>query len=152
MPRAIGTLGTIDTLTVAGRTFTDLGNLITLGGTIPASPNVFIGLSLTQTASPSNYQVTTGKTLTIGAIRGFSLSTSANPFGQVGYGDTSTSTSGAATPPTGAIYSWSGYAHPGTATGEIFETGLDFDVPAQKYPFAIAAAGNVQLAVFGYEA
>lgn len=41
MARPIGTLGTIDTLTIGGRTFTDLTNLISLVGVFAGSTDIY---------------------------------------------------------------------------------------------------------------
>lgn len=74
--KPIGTLGAVDTLTIAGRVFTDLTNLIELFGTTTASK--YSGLSKTGSQTASAYQITTGKTYKCGAILGECSSTNGN--------------------------------------------------------------------------
>jgi len=146
--KQIGTLGTIDTLTVGERVFTDLANLIILSGNSAASPNVLCGLSKTPAASPTAYQVTTGKTLKIAALRVFGYSAAAN-FGGALYGDTALPVNtGTATPPTNQISdNLQGYFP--AAIGGTVSFVTNFDVPATKYVGAYAEASYVT--AFGYE-
>lgn len=65
MAKPIGTLGVIDTLTVGGRVFTDLTNLITLH----AISNAQIYCGMRKPDGSAAYAVTTAKTLTIHALR-----------------------------------------------------------------------------------
>jgi hypothetical protein len=70
MAKPIGTLGTIDTLTIGGRVFTDLSTLIILNAgtnTIAVRYSTF----RLATATSGGYAVTAAKTFTFHAIRGF---------------------------------------------------------------------------------
>lgn len=77
MATPIGTLGTIPTLTVGGRVFTDLTTLIILAGYQGSNART----TLRVPGASSGYPVTTGKTLTVHAAR-FSCS---NTPGTQGY-------------------------------------------------------------------
>lgn len=66
--KQIGTLGTIDTLTIGGRVFTDLTNLITLYAATNAV-STFATFRKNGSQVAAGYQVTSGKTLFIYAIQ-----------------------------------------------------------------------------------
>ncbi len=66
MAVAIGNLGTIPILTVGGRVFTDLTNLIFLIGSVNTAGR---GCTGRKAGAASGYQVTAGKTLTIYAVK-----------------------------------------------------------------------------------
>jgi hypothetical protein len=69
MARQIGTLGTIDTITVGGRVFTDLTNMIILHGRHVGTN----GCTLRKDSGSAGYQVTTGKTMTVYATRSWCI-------------------------------------------------------------------------------
>lgn len=146
--RQIGTLGTIPTITVAGHVFTDLDNLIMITGTTGASPNTLIGLSRVS-ASPTAYQVTAGKTLTISAVRvnGYGAGPAS---GSVTYGDNAlNAVSASGTPQTNAVNDvTTGYLVAGI--GAVLEFVTDFDAPATKYMTGVGEL--VIIKAFGYEA
>jgi len=149
MPKPIGTLGTLNTLTVGGRVFTDIDNLIQLGCTIPSAPNVACALFLDALA-PAAYQVTAGKVLTLGA---FTCNMYANVASgaTVGFADTAISVAGAASPGTNAETS-SQSIYMATALGAYGERPIVYRIPATKYPYALAGGGNAVIITWGYEA
>lgn len=75
MAKPIGTLGTIETLTVGNRVFTDLTNLITLGGKATGSNRTT--LRKMGPNSGAGYAVTALKTLSIYALNVFATGASA---------------------------------------------------------------------------
>jgi len=145
--KQIGTLGTIDTLTVGERVFTDLANLLILTGATAASANVYAGLTAGVQASTA-YQVTTGKTLKIAAVRAFGFSGASN-FAGVLYGDTAMATeTGNAIGPTNPVFdALQGYFPPGV--GGKVEYATNFSAPAGKYIGCLADA--CYITAFGYE-
>ena len=66
MAKPIGTLGTIPTITVGGRVFTDLDNLIVL--TAYAQTGTAAGATFREPVASSGYQVPGGQTLRILAV------------------------------------------------------------------------------------
>lgn len=145
--RQIGTLGTIDTLKVGERVFTDLANLIMLTGATASGGNVLIGLSKVA-ASPTAYQVTSGKTLKVQAIRAIGHASGAT-FGTVIYGDTAVSaTAATSVDPTNRVDSRE-YGYFPAAVGGMISYASNFDIPATKY---VAGYGEtVYITAFGYE-
>lgn len=156
MAKAIGTLGTIPSLTVGGSVFTDLDNLIVLGGT--NSTNAFC--TLRKPNGTAGYQVTAGKTLTQRALHFTDLDTAGNSATcSLLYGDTDVGQNAAAAPTT-PVYNFGTSAI--SIVNAIIAGGLDknhevsifFQVPATKYPGATmgAASGIKAVLTYGYEA
>lgn len=155
----MGTLGTISTITVAGRVFTKLpeSGLIIL----QCWASTIVGASTgRQGVSTAGYQVTGGKTLYISALR--ASIEGANPgFLVPGYADNDVGfdTNGSPTnqhtlggknaaPPSAGFYINSA----GSGFNGMVEVSFDLQVPATKFPLIRsdgAFTGSVWL--FGYE-
>jgi len=155
MAKAIGTLGTIDTLTVGGRTFTDLTNLIILYGLVSTAGR---HTTLRLPNASSGYQVTSGKTFKIEAIFASTSSASAGPVMPF-YGDTDVGLDSASAP-TNPVYiggnnNPQAIALAGNTSGNLVLSnpipGMNFSVPAGKYPCVYAGATSSLVAVYGYE-
>lgn len=154
MPTPIGTLGSVDTVTVGGRSFTDVPNLIILSMYIGGSGNFTTGRKANGTAG---YQVTAGKTYTIGAIRGYLMLASAGTTIQsgIGYADNDIGLDQNTTP-TNPVYAY------GASTAAVFapyfsqltlELPVLFGIPQNKYVFTLNSDGTKQQwYTFGYEA
>lgn len=152
MPKPIGTLGTVDTLTVGGRIFSDMDNLIQLfakaNGFGYASPRAF--------GAASGYTPSGGKLFKLGAIRHMMDTTDLSDqffLTGVGYADNDSGT-GTGTIPTNFI-----------STGElispqfkniIYEIGFSNSVQVINTKFyTIGMAGsavNYFSNHYGYEA
>lgn len=151
----VGTLGTVPSMTVAGRVFTDLTNLKVLVFGVGSTGNV--RSSFRAPGATSGYTVTSGKTLTIEAISYAAVqATNANDL-QIGYADNDTGWF-ANTAPTNPIYLGA------TSTAIIsFNLGISnnvtvqqlyrFAIPQNKIPFiqANSANGAVSGFAYGYE-
>lgn len=83
MAKPIGTLGVIDTLTIGGRVYTDLTNLIILHGAVSISGNPTTFRKANGTAG---YQAV--NTLTISSVVFHCVTASAGVVGNLGYTDT----------------------------------------------------------------
>lgn len=150
--RAIGTLGVIDTLTIGGRVFSDLTNLKSLGaGVLFANYTTFRSPN-----STSGYQVTTGKTFNIYAIKSYTANVDTNAAGSfnIGYANADAGLNGAA--PSTIVYMGGdiGQAHilQFSSRGNEVALATPFGVPSQKYPFVTGnSAGQIQCFAFGYE-
>lgn len=164
MAKAIGTVGTISTLTIAGFVFTDItSNLIVLIG---AGATVNQRSSLRKPGGGSGYSVTSGKTYTINAMRimqaadlsaavvGIKLSYGDNDCGQ----DTATAitnpvyylgSSGAAANPTGVAG-----ANGTQGSEDPTQFAPFFGVPATKYTNVelLTSSSRAFFQTFGYEA
>lgn len=157
MAKPIGTLGTIETLTVAGRVFTDLTNLIILHS--KTGGQVYCGFR--KSTGSAAYQVTTGKTLTVNALRYMAGTFNAAAYLNfyLVYGDNAVGWD-SVTGPTTPIYECDGsstsrLARPvATLFAPYWEDTSGFNVVAQKYLVQEqAAAGSVlKVSAFCYEA
>ena len=149
-----------ETMTIGGRVFGDLANLIQLQAYNDSTGAQKFSTLRNGTAS-AGYQVTTGKTLKIGAVRFWILGgQAASRYIQMGYGDTDVGLSGAAAP-TNATYLSSGagsstqlpFNTAGNAQNPAIEVAVRIDVPATKYFFMSGTTGLEFVGVaFGYEA
>lgn len=153
MARAIGTLGTIDSITVGGRVFTDLTNIITLIGVCTAGTG---NSSLRLLNGTAGYPVTTAKTLKILAIAVQILGTGATDSFGLGYSDNDVGF-GTATAPTNPVYVGGAAINQYTPAGSLqslyeFNYGGGFSIPAAKFVL-IQNAGSSQISVtaYGYE-
>ncbi len=132
MARPIGTLGTIETLTIGGRVFTDMTNLITLVAGLAAGSS---HCSFRKPNGTAGYAVTGGKTLTLSAVQ---IQINAADLTRLLYSDNDVSPA-AATAWTNAVYqggnnSQSSYIVTGvTPTGTIISVNTNFQVLAGKY-------------------
>lgn len=141
----------VPSLTVGGRVFTDLTNLIVLNLRVGG-----VASHVTTARKPggaAGYQVTSGKTLTLYAMRCISQNTSAAE-GTLGYGDNDKGQDAGTTLPTNPV-TWDGSSSnvsintPGSSTLEV---PLLFAVPSQKYVFMQEQDTGVNLCtLFGYE-
>ena len=154
----IGTLGTIPTLTVGGRVFTDLTNLIILYGMSTTSTHNWS--TLRKQNGSSGYTVTSGKTLTINAVTCITPNSTA-PAVSLLYGTSDVGLdSGSA--PTGAVYLAGGSstntiyisqcASSGSSLSQISSGSVDFQVPAGKYPCGYMNTQGCSMSTLGYEA
>lgn len=141
----VGNLGVIDTLTVGGRVYTDLDNLIQLAGSIGSSS--YAGFRLG--TSSSGYAVTAGKTLQISSM--IFAAVSAGATMAIGYCDNDLGANGS-TPPTNPVYI-GGFVLTSQFNNPVAGTPMDYnfslDVPAGKFVFMTSQ--NVTVRIFGYE-
>lgn len=152
MARAIGTLGTIDSITVGGRVLTDLTNLITLIASVDGANN---HCTFRKPNGTSGYQVPGGKVFTVLGIR-MEIGNAADAF-DMGYSDNDAgfATTTAFTNPVffadaGAINQHA----PAQTVLPIFEMnyGIGFQVLAAKYLFfASGATMSNYVIAYGYE-
>lgn len=159
MATPIGTLGAVPTLTVGGRVFTDLPNLIILYGKVVTGGRF---TTLRRGNDTAGYQVTAGKTFTIGAIWGTAEVASSQAAINLLYGNTDVGLDSASAPTTpiylagdatnviAAGVALLGAAGTPNASFSSFP-GLDFRVPATKYPAFKGSAVGTNLVVYGYE-
>lgn len=165
MDRPVGTLGTIPTVTVGGRVFTDLTNLKILSTSLAASSNKYAPLyDTTPGGTPGVYQVPGGKTFIIYAIK-YRLEQASGGTSLAGglfYGDTALADNdaGPLTNPVGAISGNAGITSNadliftdtwGTANPNL-EMSIGGQVPTGKYLhiFQNTALGS-HVTVYGYE-
>lgn len=161
MAKPIGTLGTIDTLTVAGCVFTDLANIIVLAGILTTTANIgTLRKSNGTAAAASGYQVTTGKTYLVRATKIFNTAAEAAGSGiEIAYGDNDCGMDGT-TPITNPHY-WGWNVHSGVSPlTSVATSGANiskefpvfFPVPALKYcSITSASFSNCGVSTFGYE-
>lgn len=145
------TPGAIPSLEIAGRTFTDLTNLIVLFASPKAGAGTRYG-TFRRVGTSAGYQVTAGKTLKIKAMRIDCSAVSAGLYDLIKYCDNDIGLGAAAdgTNPTSAV---------GTPITNVLATGnnqqflcMDFAIPATKYPsFDSQAALGGLILLFGYE-
>lgn len=153
MAKPIGTLGTVDTINVGGRIFTDLTTALIMAVT-QVGANTFGTFRKTQ--GTAGYQVTTGKTLTIHAVQLICNAGGNYTTGGLGYGDTDIGLNSAAAP-TNPIYIGGStgiqpFAASALASGGYQNVGqypCNFTVPALKYP--LWNGPQSQAMIFGYE-
>lgn len=163
MATPIGTLGTIPTITVGGRVFTDLTTIIILQAYMNSSAATRYS---TFRRTSSGYQVTTAKTLKLHAAKWSGIGTNSGGF-TMGYGDNDVGFSSASAPTNETFPFY------GSATNSVMLNGRDttsrepvwdemaFDpnnpngFAATKYPFLLnqnsTTNSNVVCQIFGYE-
>ncbi len=152
--KPIGTLGTIPTLAVGGRVFTDLTNLKTLVGFVNG---VGLNATLRELGETSGYLVPTGKVFRILA---YSISNYGSSDGLYpGYGDTDVGQQSSSSP-TGAVNPLSGGGFlinttSANATNLVtleLSLGSGLLIPAETYPY-IASGGTMvgTILAHGYE-
>lgn len=134
------------TITVGGRVFTNIADLIILATV--NSTNLYGTFRIS--SGSSGYQVTSGKTYTVYAIRLFSTTASAWVSQAVGYGDTDVGLN-SGSPPTNNVQSF-GTAIPSVAGTADAEAPMKFAIPAQKYPYIAGTGGTCTAVIYGYEA
>ena len=146
----------VPNLTIAGRTFTNLTNLIILTGPTENA----VSSSRTTLRKPSEsagYQVTTGKTLIIYAVRLISTAGSFSPYFAYTDNDVGIAGNTAFTSPV-YLAGLSPSSDPfffatSNAAGSTLELALDFKVPSQKY-FSIDSNSSTvsgSVTAYGYE-
>lgn len=141
----------IPTLTVGGRVFTDLTNLIILTGTLAGAANGYT--TMRRINGTAGYQVTTGKTLTIYAMKAL-LQVAGNCNPAYADADVGNATNTALTNP---IYFTSvlgaGVTNGNSPLGSWQDTQIQFAIPAGKYMCIVNQAGatNALYMAFGYE-
>lgn len=147
----VGGSPAVPSLTVGGRVFTDLSNLITLYGYLGSNGKT----TFRKTGAVSGYQVTSGKTLTLAAIRCFNdTAYTAGAGFQLFYSDNDTGVA-SVTVPTNPVYygndaanGWIYQAQSGVSLEQI----LNFPIPSGKYVGGAGGASNSQSCwLFGYE-
>lgn len=160
MAKAIGTLGNIDTISIGGRVFTDLTNLIMLYTYIQNGGAAQYG-TFRKAGGTTGYTPSGGLTFKFSAARISQLATTLNGTGSftVGYSDNDMGFAG--TSPTNGKYIANSSAayYFGVTTlasgnaGLIEEAVMDFVCPNTKFPFAlyVPASLNASVQAFGYE-
>jgi len=147
----------IPTLTVGGRVFTDLSNLIVLYGYASGTTTIYCSLRLA-TAS-AGYQVTSGKTLRILALEAHSVYTTAAAANGVlpGYTDDDVGMN-SSTVGTNRVSVTAGAGSlifpPVNSALAYSQMPIDWRIPATKYPgFVVQSATlvNIGIRAFGYE-
>lgn len=145
----------LPSITVGGRVFTDLKNLIVLRTAITNVGGATNGTGRLNTGS-AGYQVTAGKTLKIKAVRAFGQTFTAAGGFYVCYSDNDVGVV-STTAFTNAKYSGNSSSLAiclnVNAIGVWYETAFDFDVPATKYAGAQQSSGTYQgmIEYYGYE-
>ena len=139
-----GTLGTIETLTIAGRVFTSVSTIKHLY--VFGSNNY---TSFRAASASTGYVVTTGKTLQIRAVI-VSVDVTSAAF-TIGYGDTNVQ--GGAAPTTPVYLYTPSFAHrTGSIGSNEYQFLMSLDVPASKIPFFQGNNANTYYAsAFGVE-
>ncbi len=158
MAKPIGTLGTIDTLTVGGRVFTDLVNIIVLGGYITTNTNS----CLRKSNGAAGYAVTSGKTLTISAVRAQSGVTLSATEGVSGFSlaqadvDVGLDSASALTNPVydrGTASFRTAYLFSAAGQNNVVDVGgISLPVLATKYLAVNGSSTAMSIMAFGYEA
>lgn len=153
--KQIGTLGTIPSITVGNRVFTDLDNLIILIAQVTASGQF---TSFRKFNGTAGYQVTAGKTLTVEAFKVTGGSGTAGNDAGILYGDNDVGYNSVPAPTT-PVYPGGLSTSPSiardtmTATATFLPEGaINFQVPATKYLTLVANAAPCIMYVYGYEA
>lgn len=157
--KPIGTLGTIETVTIGPRVFTDLANLIKLHGYVKS--NTYS--TFRSTLGPSGYQVTSGKTLTLGAASVSSYDSTVPSTVRLGYGDTDVGPDSSSGPTNMVEEYGDNDQHTGalrfnavsqiTQPNPTADYAINFAVAATKYPYSRHTPGTTQtIQVYGYEA
>jgi hypothetical protein len=137
MPNGLVPSSAVPTLTIGGRVFTDLTNLIRLNFQTGAANN-FCTMRLSN--GTSGYQVPVGKTLRIAAIE-WSISAAASAFVDLHYSDNDLGFASATARTNPVLNSGVTDATAAgvqgittAAAGSYYTKQCDFTVPAQKYP------------------
>lgn len=156
MATPIGTLGTIPTLTVGGRVFTDLTTLIELTG---FCGNTNTNASLRLYSGSSGYQVTVGKTLTLHAQQ-ISWTTASGSAGfALGYADNDVGMD-SGTAFTNPVWRGGTSSNKGIyptittgSSGSIYQTAFKVNCIAQKYVAfnGTSGVGGNYITTWGYE-
>lgn len=135
--------GQADSLTIGGRVFTDLDNLVILHGLTTA--NGFA--TCRRGADSAGYQIPTGKKLKIFAAT-FNSRTAASASPAFGYGNTDVGSNSAAAPTT-PVYNAGDFGQvAAAAAGNVVSYNYFFEVPAGKYVFF--AGAQLSTTLFGY--
>lgn len=147
----IATPQAIPSITIGGRVFTDLKNLLILGG--PTGGAVYGITTCRKQNGTAGYQTTAGKTLRITALEVTVLTAVATSCVSMGYSDTDLGRL-VNTAPTNPVY-MEGVAGYGFSTSEtgIYQYACNFTIPAGKYLF-VNGNGNASLTqcrLYGYE-
>ena len=137
MSNPISNLGTIPTLTVGGRTFTDLTNLKILVGDVSTTNKTTMRVP----GATSGYAVTSGKTFVVDVIEFVNPNTTVS-YIQLTYADNDVGVNQttALTNPVYALSNSSSYYTSATVAGSHNIFYPNFRVPAGKY---ITIVGNV---------
>ena len=144
MATPIGTLGNVDTITIAGTTYVDLVNLIFIGGLVTAGN----GASLRKGNGTAGYQVTAGKTLTLTSVQ-CTLTTAGTAT--LAYSDNDIGQN-SATALTNPVYYFAQTVQFNmTSTGNT-EQSIYFPVAATKYVTPVSTTMGGIFAAAGYEA
>lgn len=143
-------------LTLGGYTFSpeQLSGLIILHAQVNTAGRVS---TLRKANATSGYQVTSGKTLHIKAVKIMNVSTTALSVGHLGYGDTDVGFN-SASPPTTPVWMAGESSVPmlgGTYAASDATANahfVSFDVPATKYAFIFLTGPSGNSAImYGYE-
>lgn len=149
----VGAVGITPSLTIGGRVFTDLTNLIILHGAVAAGQ---ANCSLRKANGVAGYAVTAGKTLTIYACKGRS-NTAANTKIILLYSDNDMGVD-TATAPTNPVYIMGSTANygltysGGASVDQEQAHEINFQVPATKIPGVIMVSSVSYFRAYGYEA
>lgn len=144
----MGYLPTQETITVAGRTMRAKG-LVIVSVYSQAGPDLIAGGSVD--GGITNYQVPTGKTFRVLAIKTTNL-TAASSAGQIGSGTAPVAIAGQAGYPAGDVQIPYLQAIPkGTAYGDSGEVACDLTMAADSYPYGLGSSGLAFIQMFGYE-
>lgn len=153
----IGTLGTIPTITVGGRVFTDLTNLIILIGVLENAGDF---TTLRKMNATSGYQVPGGKTFTAMAIKIAGAPQNIGCNHSVLYGDNDVGENSASAPAT-PVYA-GGFTAPSATVQSVKDSGgallfpeaaINFQVPTGKFMAHTADASVRSIVyIYGYEA
>lgn len=143
----------IPTLTIGGRVFTDLSNLIMLVG---CSAGANGNSSLRKPGASAGYQVPVGKSFRVLAVRatislaGAATQTICYSDNDVGFA-TATAFTNVVYP--GGSYDGGTIVFPQAASNTPIEQSMDFTVPAGKYLGCTNnfSASSIRIQVFGYE-
>lgn len=157
--KPIGTLGTIPTLTIGGRVFTDLENLITLAGHASTGGSTESGLKRIGPAFSTAYQVPASKALRVLAVK---LGIAGNGVLQLdlGYNDAALTAQVAFGALVNPVFASSGtsirnnsFISAKTSPGVLEQDfGEGFLIPAGKYPIAsnISTTLDVDVQIYCY--
>jgi len=143
------TKGNAPTITVGGRVFSDLKNLIVIRTRVGVGGNLY-GTARSLNAS-SGYQVPAGKTLRITAVR--EVGSTLNQAVSIGHGDDDKGMNSAAAP-TNAVWQIGdkdGVLGKNTNQYGVTEFVTNFTIPTGKYPCAYTdSTGGAIVEMWGY--
>lgn len=155
MAKQIGSLGTVDQVTIGPRTFTDLTNLIPVYGfTEGTNTN-----STFRKANTASSYAPSAVTYVIKAVQIMNMDGSQNTFISLGYCDNDLGQD-SATAPTNPVYWFTNsttVCNIGPTTTNtpslVNQIPINFTVPAGKFPFYKGAGGAQveRVILFGYE-